>query len=146
MKFYITFRKDNQPSGWQTESQKYSLAGLKDLIDKAMFMAHLNTSDTELIYKLVVADKPFDHQLKLSLVNQDYKIVENKLFSGHGSFFPEMFLLFGSKPAVLYMKVESLRAHKNRQDTELSIDAVTGVSKISEAEFKDWNNHISPFE
>jgi len=146
MKFYIKFHKDKQSSNWQTESQKHSLAELKDLIDKAMFIENLNTRETEQIFKLIVADGPFDHQLKLSLTNQEYHIVENKLFSGHGSFFPELYLLFGSKPDFLYMRIEPFKAGVKKKNSEIDIEAVTGASGNSEDEIKHWNNHVSPFE
>ena len=149
MRCYIEFTKDSETSRWLTRAKgeiQYSLEEAKDLIDKAIFISSLNAHDTNSFFRLTISDKPFDHQLKLGLTGEEYHIIENVLFSGHGSFFPKMFHLFSSKPEILYMKVESSNDFNKSEVSKMSFNDRSIIPETSIDEFKKWNNHISPFE
>ncbi|MDC7233661.1 MAG: hypothetical protein PQJ58_10540 [Spirochaetales bacterium] len=137
MLYSVIFTRDKQTSGWSTETGQLSLAGIKDLIDKAMFVAGLKTKYSNKNHKLTLSDEPGGHHLKLELIGQDYYITDNKLFSGHGTLYPDISFLFGIMPETLYMTVE----------TADDFPAEDPDENLTMTKKKDrWNDHLSPFE
>lgn len=147
MKCSINFYKDKD-GRWMAVTKNnthHSLEGAKDLLDKALFLGELNAKDPDLRFRLLLSDKPFDHQLKLGLLEDAYHIVNNPLFAGQGSFFPSLCRFFGDKREILYMKVEN-RENKDVSPPPRGIDSYGDIPESTLRELRDWKNHVSPYE